>query len=45
MKKDLLTENEVIKAVTNYLNSKGCTEVRKIVHRSDASRKEYGVDL
>lgn len=45
MKKDLLTEDEVIEAVTNYLNTKGNTEIRKIVHRSDASRKEHGVDL
>ena len=45
MKKDLLTENEVINAVINYLNSKGRTEVRKVVHQSDASRKEHGVDL
>ncbi len=45
MKKDLLTEDEVIEAVINYLNTKGNTEIRKIVHRSDASRKEHGVDL
>ena len=45
MKKDLLTEDEVIEAVINYLNTKGNTEIRKIVHRSDASRKEQGVDL
>ena len=45
MKKDLLTEDEVIEAVINYLNTKGHTEVRKVVHRSDASRKEHGVDI
>ena len=45
MKKDLLTENEVIEAVTNYLNNKGRTEVKKIMHQSDASKKEHGVDL
>lgn len=45
MKKDLLTEDEVIRAVINYLSTKGHTEVRRVVHRSDASRKEHGVDL
>lgn len=45
MKKDLLTEDEVIEAVISYLNTKGHTEVRKVLHRSDASKKEHGVDL
>ena len=45
MKKDLLTENEVIDAVINYFNSKGNTKVTKIVRRSDASQKQPGVDL
>ena len=45
MKKDLLTEDEVIRAVINYLNTKGHTEVRRVLHRSDASKKEHGVDL
>ena len=45
MKKDLLTENEVIDAVVNYFNTKGRTEVKKVVSRADASQKEHGVDL
>ena len=45
MKKDLLTENEVIEAVIRYLSTKGRTEVTKIVHQADASQKEHGVDL
>ncbi len=45
MEKDLLTENEVIEAVINYLNTKGRTEIKTVVHRSDASHKEHGVDL
>ena len=45
MKNDLLTEDEVIRAVINYLSTKGHTEVRRVVHRSDTSRKEHGVDL
>ena len=45
MKKDLLTENDVINAVINYFNNKGSTKVTKIVRRSDASQKQHGVDL
>ena len=45
MEKDLLTENEVIEAVTNYLKNKGRTEVKQVIHKSDASQKEHGVDL
>ena len=45
MKKDLLTENEVIDAVVKYFNTKGRTEVKKVVSRADASQKEHGVDL
>jgi hypothetical protein len=45
MKIDLLTENEVIDAVINYLKNKGRTEVKKVIHRSDASQKEHGVDI
>lgn len=45
MEKDLLTENEVIDAVINYLNSKGNTQITKILLRSDASQKQHGVDL
>ena len=45
MKKDLLTENEVIEAVINYFNSKGHTKVTKVVRRADASQKQHGVDL
>ena len=43
--KNLLTENEVIDAVINYLNSKGNTQITKILRRSDASQKQHGVDL
>ena len=39
MKKDLLTENEVIDAVVNYFNTKGRTEVKKVVSRADALKK------
>ena len=42
MKKDLMTENEVIDAVINYFNSKGNTKVTKILRRSDASQKQPG---
>ena len=45
MKKDLLSENEVIDAVVKYFNTKGRTEVKKVVSRADASQKEHGVDL
>ena len=45
MKKDLLTEDEVIEAVISYLNTKGHTEARRVVHRSNTSRREHGVDL
>ena len=45
MEKDLLTENEVIDAVINYLNSKGNTQITKILRRSDVSQKQHGVDL
>ena len=45
MKKDLLTENEVIEAVIKYLSTKGRTEVTRIVHKSDASKKKHGIDL
>ena len=45
MKKDLLTENEVIDAVISYFNTKGRTEVKKVVSRADAAQKEHGVDL
>ena len=45
MKKDWMTENEVIDAVINYLSNKGRTEVKKVIHQSDASRKEHGIDL
>ena len=38
MEKDLLTENEVIEAVTNYLKNKGRTEVKQVIHKSDASQ-------
>lgn len=45
MKKDLLSENEVIEEVIKYLSTKGRTEVTKVVHQADTSQKEHGVDL
>ena len=45
MAKIQLTENEVIEAVINYLNNKGRTEVKTIVHQADASQKQHGVDI
>lgn len=45
MSKDLLTENEVIEGVWNYLNQKGTTKYKTIRQKADASKKERGVDL
>ncbi len=43
--RDLLTENEVIQGVENYLRQKGTTQRRRIINKSDAGKKEHGVDL
>ena len=45
MKKEHLTENEVISGVENYLKCKGITEVKRVVNKADASVKEHGVDI
>lgn len=45
MKKDLLTENEVIDGVINFFQSKGRTKVKKIIKKSDAIQKRHGIDL
>lgn len=43
--RDLLTENEVIEGVENYLRHKGTTQQRRVINKSDAATKEHGVDL
>ena len=45
MKTDYLTENEVITGVENYLKHKGSTKQRRVINKSDAAKKERGVDL
>ena len=42
--KDFLTENEVIQGVENFLNQKGRTTHRRIIHKADAAKKEHGAD-
>lgn len=42
---DLLTENQVIEGVQNFLYQKGHTTHRRVVTVADAARKEHGVDL
>lgn len=42
---DLLTENQVIEGVQNFLYQKGHTAHRRVVTVADAARKEHGVDL
>lgn len=42
---DLLTENQVIECVQNFLYQKGHTTHRRVVTVADAARKEHGVDL
>ena len=42
---DLLTENEVIQGVENFLKQKGCTLMKRTIHKADAKSKEHGVDL
>ena len=43
--RDLLTENEVIEAVENYLKNKGRTTQKRLIKKSDAEKKQHGVDL
>lgn len=43
--RDLLTENEVIQGVENFLKQKGRTSHKRIIHKADAEKKEHGVDL
>lgn len=43
--KELLTENEVIEGVSNYLHQKGKTSQKRVIRASDAEKKEHGVDL
>lgn len=43
--KDLLTENEVIQGVENFLKQKGRTSHKRIIYKADAAKKEHGVDL
>ena len=45
MKKERLSENEVIEGVINYFLGKGRTEVKSVLHASDAAEREHGVDL
>lgn len=42
---DWLTENEVIAGVEHFLTQKGRTEQRRVINKSDAEKKERGVDL
>ena len=42
---DYLTENQVIEGVENYLKRKGRTSQRRIINKSNAEKKEHGVDL
>ena len=43
--RDFLTENEVIEGVKNYLEQKGNTTNKRLINKSDAEKKERGVDL
>lgn len=43
--RELLTENEVIEGVANYLLQKGRTSQKRVINMSDAEKKEHGVDL
>ena len=45
MERNYLTENEVIEGVENYLMHKGKTTQRRLINKSDAEKKEHGVDL
>lgn len=43
--RDLLTEDEVIEGVENFLKHKGRTLQRRTVHKASAVKKESGADL
>ena len=43
--RDLLTENEVIQGVINFLDQKGITKSKRILNRANAEKKEHGIDL
>ena len=45
MERDYLTENEVIEGVENFLRHKGKTTQKRLINKSDAEKKERGVDL
>lgn len=42
---DYLTENEVIEGVKNFLEQKGKTSQKRVINKSDATKRERGVDL
>lgn len=42
---DLLTEDDVIQGVENYLMEKGRTEHKRVLHKASARKKEHGIDL
>ncbi len=42
---DHLTENQVIEGVENFLKHKGRISQKRILNKSDAEKKEHGVDL
>ncbi len=41
----MLTENEVIQGVENFLRHKGITSRKRVMSKADAVKKEHGVDL
>lgn len=43
--KELLTEDEVIQGVENFLMHKGRTAQKRLIRKSSAEQKEHGVDL
>ena len=45
VRRDFLTENEVIQGVENFLIQKGRTARKRVVCKADAAKKEHGVDL
>lgn len=45
MNRDLLTENEVIQGVVNFLSRKGRTSQKRLISKADAEKKEHGIDL
>ncbi len=43
--RDWLTENEVIEGVENFLTRKGRTVIKRVIKKSNAEKKESGIDL